>query len=77
MEQLAPNYRIPTDSHQADAILADVPQSLGLTEEDLHNNIRLAQENSGNSFVVIGVKDGVTLGNLTPNFDPISIITKN
>jgi predicted PhzF superfamily epimerase YddE/YHI9 len=77
MEQLAPNYRMPTDWQQADVILADVLQSFGLTEENLHSNIRLVQVNPGNSVVVIGVKDGTTLGNLTPDFDLTSIITKN
>ena len=77
MEQLEPKDRMPTDWQQADVILDDVLQSFGLTEENLHSNIRLVQVNPGSSVVVIGVKDGTTLGSLTPDFGLTSIITKN
>jgi PhzF family phenazine biosynthesis protein len=76
MEQLAPKYRMPNDWEKDEVTLADVLQSLGITESDLNTNISPILVNTGNSFIVVGVKDGATLGNLTPDFDLISAISE-
>lgn len=76
MEQLAPKYRMPNDWEKDEVTLTDVLQSLGITESDLNTNISPILVNTGNSFIVVGVKDGATLGNLTPDFDLISAISE-
>jgi len=61
--------------------VAEVLQSLGLSENDLNPDIGPIQVNTGNSFMVVGVKDEdedeMTLRNLKPNFDHITAISKN
>jgi PhzF family phenazine biosynthesis protein len=76
MEQLAPTYRMPSDWRKNDVTVAEVLQSLDLSENDLNPNIGPIQANTGNSFMVIGVKDGMTLRNLEPDFDRISAISE-
>jgi PhzF family phenazine biosynthesis protein len=76
MEQLAPTYRMPSDWRKNDVTVAEVLQSLDLSENDLNPNIGPIQVNTGNSFMVIGVKDGMTLRNLKPDFDRISAISE-
>ena len=76
MEQLAPQYRMPGDWKKDDVTVADVLQSLGITESDLNISIGPILVNTGNSFIVVGVKDGATLRNLKPDFDLISVISE-
>ncbi|MFT4606851.1 MAG: PhzF family phenazine biosynthesis protein [Urechidicola sp.] len=76
MEQLAPKYRMPDDWRKDDVTVAAVLQSLGITESDLNNSISPILVNTGNSFIVIGVKDGATLRGLKPDFDLISVISE-
>ena len=76
MEQLAPNYRMPSDWVKDDVTVADVLQSLGITESDLNTSIGPILANTGNSFIVVGVKDGATLRDLKPNFELISVISE-
>ncbi len=76
MEQLAPQYRMPDDWAQDDVTTAEVLQSLGITESDLDSSIGPILVNTGNSFIVVGVKDGVSLRNLKPDFDLISVISE-
>jgi len=76
MQQLAPKYRMPNDWEKDEVTVTDVLQSLGITESDLNTNISPILVNTGNSFIVVGVKDGATLGNLTPDFDLISAISE-
>ena len=66
----------PNDWEKDEVTLTDVLQSLGITESDLNTNISPILVNTGNSFIVVGVKDGATLGNLTPDFDLISAISE-
>lgn len=76
MEQLAPKYRIASDWEKDDVTIADVLQSVGITGSDLNNNVGPTLVNTGNSFIVIAVKDGATLRGITPNFDLISGISE-
>jgi PhzF family phenazine biosynthesis protein len=76
MEQLAPKYRMPNDWIQDDVTVTEVLQSLGLTESELNPDIGPIQVNTGNSFIVIGVKDGLTLRNVKPDLDLISTISE-
>ena len=76
MEQLAPKYRTPDDWTKDAVTVAQVLQSLGLTENDLDISISPMQVNTGNSFIVVGVKDGATLRSVKPDFDLISVISE-
>jgi len=76
MEQLAPKYRTPDQWQKDDVTVADVLQSLGITENDLNAGIGPLLVNTGNSFIVVGVKDGATLSGLKPDFDLISVISE-
>jgi PhzF family phenazine biosynthesis protein len=76
MEQLAPKYWTPDQWGKDDVTVADVLQSLGITENDLSTNISPILVNTGNSFIVVGVKDGATLSGLKPDFDLISAISE-
>ena len=76
MEQLAPQYRMPGDWAKDDVTMADFLQSLGITESDLDSSIGPILVNTGNSFIVVGVKDGASLRNLKPDFDLISVISE-
>jgi PhzF family phenazine biosynthesis protein len=76
MEQLAPKYRMPGDWIKDDVTAAEVLQSLGLSENNLNTSICPIQVNTGNSFIVIGVKDGTTLRDLRPDFNLISAISE-
>ncbi len=76
MEQLAPKYRMPADWAKDDVTMADFLQSLGITESDLDSSIGPILVNTGNSFIVVGVKDGASLRELKPDFDLISVISE-
>jgi PhzF family phenazine biosynthesis protein len=76
MEQLAPKYRTPSDWTKDGVSVADVLKSLGIAESDLDDNVNPLLVNTGNSFIVINVKDGRTLRDLKPNFDLISHISE-
>ncbi len=56
--------------------MADFLQSLGITESDLDSIIGPILVNTGNSFIIVGVKDGASLRNLKPDFDLISVISE-
>ena len=76
MEQLGPSYRMPSDWAGDGVIAADVLKSLGINEVDLTQNVSPVLVNTGNNFIVVGVKDGATLRNLKPDFDLISDISE-
>ncbi len=69
MEQLAPKYSDVTDKE--DYIL----KSLGLTKTDLIPNAPIKIVNTGNSFLIIPVKNSTILKRITPDFDLISTIS--
>lgn len=76
MEQLAPKYRTPNDWSKDDVSVADVLESLGITERDLDKNVSPVLVNTGNNFLVVGVRDGAALRDLKPNFDLISGVSE-
>jgi PhzF family phenazine biosynthesis protein len=69
MEQLAPTYTAV--SHKENSIL----KSVGLSKEDLLQNAPIKVVNTGNSFLLIGVKNAATLQQIKPNFDVIQTIS--
>ena len=74
MEQLAPKYRESSDWIKDGVSMIDLLESLGISENDLDSRPILV--NTGNNFIVVGVKDGATLRDLTPDFDLISAISE-
>jgi PhzF family phenazine biosynthesis protein len=76
MEQLAPKYRMPSDWEKDDVTTAEVLQSLGITNSDLDPKVAPILVNTGNSFMVVAVKDGATLAAIKPNFELISGISE-
>ena len=76
MEQLAPKYRTPSDWSKDGVSIGDVLKSLGIAESDLDKNVNPILVNTGNSFIVVSVKNGATLRNLKPKFELISDISE-
>ena len=76
MEQLAPEYRMPGEWSKDGVTVADVLRSLGINENDLNIDIGPMLVNTGNSFIVVGVKDAATLRDLKPDFELISVISE-
>ncbi len=76
MEQLAPRYRLAADWAKDTVSMADVLLSLGITEPDLDSRMTPILANTGNSFIVVGVKDRQTLATILPDFDLISAISE-
>ncbi|ROS05396.1 PhzF family phenazine biosynthesis protein [Sinobacterium caligoides] len=76
MEQLAPQYRGPDDWLNYGVTVADLLQSIGINEGSLDPRLSPTLANTGNSFIVIGVKDQQSLRALTPNFELISAISE-
>lgn len=70
MEQLAPTYVDSVDREN------DILNSLGLTKTDLLPNSPMQVVNTGNSFLLIPVKDVKTLEEITPDFDAIESISE-
>lgn len=69
MEQLAPNY--VDVSHKENEILT----SLGLKKTDLKTNAPIRLVNTGNSYIIIPVKDKEILKNIIPDHDLIHEIS--
>ncbi|MGK0272511.1 MAG: PhzF family phenazine biosynthesis protein [Cocleimonas sp.] len=69
MEQLAPRYDAIEQHH------ASVLESLGLNAEDVIYPPKLV--NTGNSFVVLGVKNEAVLAELTPNLEMIKSVSED
>lgn len=76
MEQLAPTYRTPEQWEHQGVRSNDVLASLGLTEGDLDSRSGPVLFNTGNSFVLVAVKDENVLANITPDFDAITKISE-
>ena len=70
MEQLAPKYI--DVSHKEGIIL----KSLGLQKSDLKLNAPIQLVNTGNSFILIPVKDNKILKNVIPDYNLISQISE-
>ncbi|WP_424003642.1 PhzF family phenazine biosynthesis protein [Maribacter sp. IgM3_T14_3] len=69
MEQLAPTYVNPAKKED------DILKSLGLTKEDLVPNAPIKVVNTGNSFLLIPVKNAKILEHITPDFEAIEGIS--
>ena len=74
MEQLAPKYATEAD-WAADVKNTDVLRSLGLSEDQLDPRIAPTLVNTGNSFLIIAVKDAKTLQDINPQQDKIEAIS--
>ncbi len=68
MEQLAPSYQ--------KVELEPVLKSLGLVHEDLDPSVPVFRVNTGNSFIVLGVKDQQTLREIEPQLELIREISE-
>jgi PhzF family phenazine biosynthesis protein len=72
MEQRAPRFKtLGEDDLQATL------QSLGLTADDLIEGAVPMLVNTGNSFVVIGIRDSKTIKGLKPDFDLIEKLSES
>ncbi|AXT58188.1 PhzF family phenazine biosynthesis protein [Aquimarina sp. AD1] len=69
MEQLVPKY---TDVNNEESIIL---KSLGLKKKDLIPNAPIKLVNTGNSFILIPVKNNEILKNIIPKFDLISDVS--
>tara|TARA_R110001583_G_scaffold49885_4_gene155954 strand:+ start:2987 stop:3853 length:867 start_codon:yes stop_codon:yes gene_type:complete len=69
MEQAAPKYQDIENHHTA------ILDSIGVTEQQLLLAPKLV--NTGNSFVIVGVKDKLTLSQIKPDFDLIHSISES
>ena len=74
MEQLAPAYL--DAEHWPSVRLQDVLDSLELEASALDDRARPAIVSTGNRFLVLGVKTGIDLGNLRPDFEAIAKISE-
>ena len=69
MEQLAPKYTEVSDKEEM------ILQSLGLKKTDLISNASIQLINTGNSFILVPVKNTEILENIIPDFDLITQIS--
>jgi PhzF family phenazine biosynthesis protein len=70
MEQLAPKYIDVSEKEN------EILKSLGLKKTDLIPNAPIKLVDTGNSFILIPVKNSQTLKTITPNFDLIQNISE-
>jgi PhzF family phenazine biosynthesis protein len=66
MEQRSPTFYVPENKFEV------ILQSLGINETDLVPNLNPTIVNTGNSFLMVPVKDERVLSNIKPNLDLIS-----
>lgn len=76
MEQLAPSYSSETDWASAGISNTQVLASLGLSPKDLDPRVAPTLVNTGNSFIVIGVRNGQTLQAIKPDFNAIERVSE-
>ncbi len=69
MEQLAPKYEDVSEYHN------EILHSLGLKDQHIMGMPKLV--NTGNSFIVLGVKNAEYLTQLTPDFKAIESVSEN
>ncbi|POF32150.1 PhzF family phenazine biosynthesis protein [Roseibium marinum] len=75
MEQLAPRYEHSADWAERDVGEADVLASLGIGENELDVRIRPVLVNTGNSFIVVAVRDAGVLKRIAPDQARIDAIS--
>lgn len=71
MEQRAPRFETLGEKDLQATLL-----SLGITRDDLIEGAEPMLVNTGNSFVVIGIRDGQTIKGLEPDFDLIEKLSE-
>ncbi|MHC4459763.1 MAG: PhzF family phenazine biosynthesis protein [Planctomycetota bacterium] len=70
MEQLAPSYK--AIDHRMDSLIS----SLGIADHDLLSNHKPFIVNTGNSFLVVPLKDEITILSAHPDFEAIHRISE-
>ncbi|MCK6264630.1 PhzF family phenazine biosynthesis protein [Vibrio sp. ZSDE26] len=76
MEQLAPSYYQENDWISKGVTIADVLASLNISKQSLNLSVPITLVNTGNSFMIIGVRSGEDLKNITPKFELITEISE-
>ncbi|MGF1695401.1 PhzF family phenazine biosynthesis protein [Vibrio lamellibrachiae] len=76
MEQLAPRYSQEDDWKSKGVTTDDVLASLNISEQSLAPSAPITLVNTGNSFIIIGVRSGEDLRNIAPNFEQIAEISE-
>jgi PhzF family phenazine biosynthesis protein len=71
MEQLSPSYKDVEDR------IGDVFHSLGITENDLMANSRPVIVNTGNSFMLVPMKNEAKVSQVSPDFEAIHKISED
>ncbi len=71
MEQLSPSYK------DIDDLTGEVLQSLGITGHDLLANINPVIVNTGNSFMLVAMKNAEAVSQVYPNFAAINKISED
>jgi PhzF family phenazine biosynthesis protein len=71
MEQKAPIYKDIPDYYEK------ILKSLHLTADDLMHDASISLVNTGNSFVIVPIKDGNTLKNINPDHNLIEEISED
>ncbi|KFA99557.1 PhzF family phenazine biosynthesis protein [Vibrio sp. ER1A] len=75
MEQVAPIYSEPNQWSEASVEKAEVLKALNLSSSELIEGAPIIKVNTGNSFVIIPIKNCSTLAKLKPNLDLIEDIS--
>ncbi|UWQ29049.1 PhzF family phenazine biosynthesis protein [Leisingera sp. M523] len=76
MEQLAPRYEDPSEWADRGVQEQDVLNALGLAPEDLDPRFSPKLANTGNSFVLVAVKDGAALKAVKPGLAQLEAISE-
>lgn len=76
MEQLAPRYSAPADWAAQGVRLEDVLRALGLSADDLIEDVAPRLVNTGNSFIIVPVRDCDRLAAITPDQSAIETISE-
>ena len=76
MEQTAPRYSGEADWAQAGVTRAQVLDALGLGEDDLIDGVAPVVVDTGNRFLLVGLKDTGALGDLVPDQAAIERISE-
>jgi PhzF family phenazine biosynthesis protein len=75
MEQTAPNYLHPDNWTEKNVTLQMVLDSIGLSQDDLVDDFQPCLVNTGNSFVIIAVRNEEILAGIKPKQDAIKAIS--
>lgn len=76
MEQIAPFYRSSDEWAAEGVTLENVMESLGLTDFDMVQGVKPQLVNTGNSFIVVPVRNEEVMARISPDQDAISEISE-